>query len=220
MLIASGLCACTPLDWPASSWEHVDTAPPSVSLDSIGDSVVARQPDDLTARQQAASDFHCAVANVAVRPVEFHDIASTEFVKFFAEGCGHSDMYVQFMLEGEARGPDGKSTHGILLRRFVAVVGDDRLAALALLEREAASRMVRVITPDPTLKMIPWRQLSRVAAHDLACPRESLVLDIGKRDWRGRGPTVYLAHGCGWLGTFAANSAGDLVITARERADP
>ncbi len=29
--------------------------------------------------------------------------------------------------------------------------------------------MVGIITQDPTFKTLPWRQLSRVAAHDLAC---------------------------------------------------
>ena len=194
-----------------------------VDVDSVGPTFRPGQRDEDAVRAQATVDLGCATgivvrsnsnaaalrASLGLPGVVFSDDGSA----FRADGCGQVISYVVVTVWGASSrvpGYAGEETR-VTLRRFVPISREGADAALAALERDAAA-LALVHHPVQRGTVDEWVALSNVAARELGCPRESLVVDIVKHS---KAPSTYLAEGCGTRGLFVTNSAGTLVLTSR-----
>ncbi len=219
-LVASPGCDFPPVN---------DREPPAVweTFDSIGDAIVRARPGDESARAQAAIDFTCPLAQLtAAVVVEEPDVkGAKQPVLVRIEGCGRGGVYFAILALGTA----GKTTAAIgrpsalrllEIRRFVDVSSDDAPAAVATLDRQAAT------LPFDQPQHVGWLyvgvvrryvELGKVAATDLSCARETLALEVVTHN---RAPNVYLVEGCGFRATYVESATGALVISARVALAP
>ena len=179
-----------------------------VDVDSVGPTFRPSQPDEDAVRAQAALDLRCATG-IVVRSV-------SNAVR--AEGCGQVITYLAVSVWGDSYRVPGYAGEKVrvTLRRFVPVSREGADAAFAALERDAAALALEH-RPVDRQRIAPWVELSQVAARELACPRDSVIVDIINYS---RAPSTYLAEGCGSRGLFVKNSAGALVITSRVALTP
>jgi len=197
-----------------------DEAGRAVALDSLGDSFHGSQWDADAVRAQAALDLACA-AGIVVRGTSRADARqtlSTYGEAFQAAGCGQAITYLVVSTAGYSRHVPGHPGEEpwVTLRRFVPVSREGADAAFAALERDAAAIALEHRPVDRSL-FDPWMELSRIAARELACPRESLTVDIIRNS---RALSTYLAEGCGFRGLFVKDGAGAFVITSRVALTP
>jgi hypothetical protein len=201
-----------------------------VSYDLLGDAIVPRQRAEVAARSQAAIDFGCPgslVARVVREGPDDH--GGTVGTLYRIEGCDHGGMYLGVQVEGptsSAPGNEGQRRY-VRLRRFVDVARDDAARSLASLDRHAASIGLEPppvggwnrsrVTEFDARTVAEYVKLGAAASRDLACQRQSLVLEIVEHP---RAPSTYLAEGCGFRGLFVKNGVEALVITSRVALAP
>ncbi len=204
-LALAGCAEAGPTSYPAS-W--------TLSAESIGEVLAANRGDDAAVRAQAAIDLRCASATAVTgsNPSAMHH-SSSSGAAYHAAGCGQVITYVALSVHGDSSqvpGSAGKRV-AVLLRRLVPVSREGADAALAALERAAASIAMPHEPPDRSV-LAPWLELAQVASRNLACPRETLDVNIVNFV---RAPSTYLAEGCGSRALFVRNGAGALVMTSR-----
>jgi hypothetical protein len=185
-------------------------------FDSVGDDLVFRAADslassrsaqrsELAARAQAAIDFRCPVDALAAEAIHPGEV-------FRVTGCGRGGVFKELQRYGvTSRVPGHEGTdEEVQIRRFINISSDSAPTARLVLNGHAASLRLPPQNGSDG-EFTDWIALSQVAAHDLACPRESLAIDIVKN---ARAPSTYLAEGCGSRGLFVKNGAGTLVLSS------
>ena len=212
LALTVGLFACSEYGPPAAARSG------SVLLESVAGSLHAGQPDVDAVKAQAVLDLRCATGVVVRSETEGIHHSSTSGAPFHVWGCGQVITYVAVSAQGHSTGLPGYVGEKlwITIRRFVPVSREGADAALAALERDASSIGLPHQSVDRRV-LDPWLAFSEAAARQLACPGQSLVIDIVEHI---KAPSTYLAEGCGYRGLFVKNGAGALVLTSRVALTP
>ena len=203
----------------------------SESYELVGEQTYELEEGLAPVQRQAALDFQCPAQDVSVTMTQKRELIvdgerkSIEGLAFKVSGCKHGGMYVPVRLYGTT------SSLGLMtiieLRAFVPVWNeavssaalrhlDAKAEAFGLIPREGYQTSSPRVTDTDRQTVQQWVDFTKAAARDLACPREEVALQIlENRIGVHRGPSTFIAEGCGLRGLFTWNGNGELVITSK-----